>query len=224
MKTTLLIASLAAGTLAFPSDTYTVHQRRNLVYDARFEKRSAVDADSKIPFEIALKQGNLQEAEDKLYDMQHLSREEVVSMFAADDQSIASVKQWLIGHGIAEKDIHVNPTKTWITVDTTAGVVEKALKTRYHIYRSTASGQDHIGSEEYSLPNHLLDVVDFVRPGPAMSKVTVRATQPAKGPAAIKEPVRNLSQDQLKTLEDAIKTGPSGGSDAHNANPPPPPE
>ncbi|KAM3495294.1 hypothetical protein MY3957_001525 [Beauveria namnaoensis] len=73
MKTTLLIASLAAGTLAFPSDTYTVHQRRNLVYDARFEKRSAVDADSKIPFEIALKQGNLQEAEDKLYDMQVLT-------------------------------------------------------------------------------------------------------------------------------------------------------
>ncbi|KAM3446780.1 hypothetical protein MY3296_009354 [Beauveria thailandica] len=228
MKTTLLIASLAAGTLALPSDTYTVHQRRNLVYDARFEKRSAVDADSKIPFEIALKQGNLQEAEDKLYDMQvsnpnsanygkHLSREEVVNMFAADDQSIASVKQWLVSHGIAEKDIHVNPTKTWITVDTTAGVVEKALKTRYHIYRSTTSGQDHIGSEEYSLPNNLVDIVDFVRPGPAMSKVTVRATQPAKGAAAIKEPVRNLSQDQLKTLEDAIKTGPSGGGDAHNA-------
>ncbi|KAM3503318.1 hypothetical protein MY11210_008771 [Beauveria gryllotalpidicola] len=226
MKSTLLIASLTAGTLALPSDTYTVHQRRNLVHDARFEKRSAVDANSKIPFEIALKQGNLQEAEDKLYDIsnpssanygKHLSKSEVVDMFAADNQSISSVKQWLIGHGIAEKDIHVNPTKTWITVDTTAGVVERALKTRYHIYRSTASGQDHIGSEEYSLPNNLVDVVDFVRPGPAMTKVTVRATQPAKGPAAIKEPVRNLNQDQLKTLEDAIKSGPSGGGDAHNA-------
>lgn len=138
-------------------------------------------------------------------------------MFAADDKSIDSVKQWLISHGIAEKDIHVNPTKTWITVDTTAGVVEKALKTRYHIYRSNASGQDHIGSEEYSLPNNLLDIVDFVRPGPAMTKVTVRATQPAKGDAPIGEPVRKLSQDQIKSVQDAIKTGPSAGGDPHNA-------
>lgn len=74
MKTTFLIASLAAGAFALPSDTHTtVHQRRNLVQDARFEKRSAVDANAKIPFEIALKQGGLQEAEDKLYDMQVLA-------------------------------------------------------------------------------------------------------------------------------------------------------
>lgn len=69
MKTTFLIASLVAGALALPSDTHSVHQRRNLVQDVRFEKRSAVASDTPIPFEIALKQGNLQAAEDKLYDM-----------------------------------------------------------------------------------------------------------------------------------------------------------
>ncbi|KAJ6789960.1 hypothetical protein PWT90_05805 [Aphanocladium album] len=227
MKTTLLIASLAAGALALPSDTHTVHQRRNLVQDARFEKRSAVAAQAKIPFEIALKQGNLQAAERKLYDIsnprsanygKHLSKEEVVNMFAADDKSIDSVKQWLVSQGINEKDIYVNPTKTWITVDTTAGVVEKALKTRYHVYRSTTSGQDHIGSEEYSLPNHLVDIVDFVRPGPSMTKVNSRDTKPAKSPAAIGEPVRKLNQDQLKNVQDAIKSGPGGGGQAHDAN------
>lgn len=69
MKSALILASLAAGALALPSDTHTVHQRRNYVQDARFEKRSSVAANAKIPFQIALKQSNLQEAEDKLYDM-----------------------------------------------------------------------------------------------------------------------------------------------------------
>lgn len=147
----------------------------------------------------------------------HLSKEEVVKLFSADDKSIESVTQWLISQGIDEKDIHVNPTKTWITVDTTAGVVEKALKTRYHIYRSNASGQDHIGSEEYSLPNHLHEVVDFVRPGPSLTKVTVRDSKPAKSPAAIHEPVRKLSQDQTRKVEDAIKSGPSAGGASQDA-------
>ncbi|TQV94424.1 alkaline serine protease AorO [Cordyceps javanica] len=220
MKSTFLIASLAAGAIALPSDIHTVHQRRSPMQNARFERRSTVNADTKIPFQIALKQNQLQQAEDQLYDMQVLavqSDEDVVKMFAADDQSIETIKQWLISHGISEKNIHVNPTKTWITVDTTAGLVEKALKTRYHIYRSRASGQDHIGSEEYSLPNSLLDIVDYVRPGPSLTKVTVRDGKPAKAPAAIHEPVRKLSQDELRDLENAIKSGPSGSGDSHDA-------
>lgn len=139
-------------------------------------------------------------------------------MFAADDASIDSVKQWLISHGVAEKDIHVNPTKTWIDVDTTAGVLEKALKTRYHVYRSSVSGQDHIGAEEYSLPNNLLDVVDFVRPGPSMVKVTTRAVTPAKGAAAIHEPVTKLTDGQMKAVNVAISTGPGSGGPPHSAD------
>lgn len=147
----------------------------------------------------------------------HLSKKEVVNMFAASDESINSIKMWLVRHGIDEKAIRVSPTKTWITVDATAGVLEKALKTRYHVYRSNVSGQDHIGTEEYSLPNDLLDVVDFVRPGPSMVKIATRGTKPKpspKGPQAIHEPIKKLSDTQLKALNEAIVTGPSGGGKA----------
>lgn len=71
MKSALILASLAASAYAMPSDsdTYTVHQRRSSIQDGRFVKRSSVTADTKIPFQIALKQSTLQKAEDTLYDM-----------------------------------------------------------------------------------------------------------------------------------------------------------
>lgn len=67
MKSALLLA-LAATAMSLP-DSHTLHQKRDAYHTTRYTKRAAVSGNTNIPFEIALKQRNVEAAEAKLYDM-----------------------------------------------------------------------------------------------------------------------------------------------------------
>lgn len=132
-------------------------------------------------------------------------------MFAAEDAHIDSVKRWLVASGVDEKAIEVNPTKTWIRVDAPAHILERALKTKYHVYRSVRTGKDHVGADHYSLPNDIADKIDFVRPG--ISMIKARAADPPKNkPNAIKEQFVQLNSVQLQEIQDSMKTGAANGA------------
>lgn len=68
MKNALLLAGLAATTLALPSDNYVVHERRG-VEPVPWTKRSGVNGAERMSVRIALKQSNVDAGADKLYDM-----------------------------------------------------------------------------------------------------------------------------------------------------------
>lgn len=137
----------------------------------------------------------------------HLSKAEVVKLFAADDKTIASVKRWLVDSGVSEKAISVSPTKNWIRVNAPAETLNKAIKARYHVYRSNESGDDHFGVDEYSLPNELVDLVDYVRPAIAMTKVNRRAAK-SKAPISIYENIGKLTPEQASEVAAAVKALP----------------
>lgn len=70
MKTAVLLAGLAATGMAMPSaDSHRVHETRDVMRGARFEKREAVANAANMPLRIALKQSNIDKAAAILLDM-----------------------------------------------------------------------------------------------------------------------------------------------------------
>ena len=52
----------------------------------------------------------------------------------------------------------------WLQFDATIHEAENLLKTKYHVYSHDTTGQAHVACEEYSIPSHLQQHVDFVYP------------------------------------------------------------
>lgn len=144
----------------------------------------------------------------------HLTRKEAAQLFAVDDKSIDTIKQWLVKSGVDAKAISVNPTKTWMTVNAPVQQFEKMLKTRYHTYRNVVSGVDHVGTDEYSLPKEISEIVDFVVPGVNMAKVKARANTPPSTKttlAAIWEGARDLTPEQQQIVVNASRSSARKG-------------
>ena len=53
---------------------------------------------------------------------------------------------------------------TWVKFDATVEEAESLLKTEYNIYTDATSGKDHLACEEYSVPAHIKEHVDFITP------------------------------------------------------------
>lgn len=100
----------------------------------------------------------------------HLSKEDIMKMFAVDDSKIDSVKNWLEKAGISADNIKVPDSRNWVTFTTTAGQLEKMLNTKYHEYASDDSDKTLVGTDEYQLPADLSPIIDYVSPGVAMNK------------------------------------------------------
>lgn len=66
--------------------------------------------------------------------------------------------------GIPADRIGQTAGRDWITFDASVDEAEALLKTKYHVYEHDYSGQPHVACEEYSLPKHLKDHIDFVTP------------------------------------------------------------
>jgi tripeptidyl-peptidase-1 len=53
---------------------------------------------------------------------------------------------------------------TWVKFDATVEEAESLLKTEYNIYTHATTGKDHLAVEEYSVPVHIQEHVDFITP------------------------------------------------------------
>lgn len=137
----------------------------------------------------------------------HLTHKEAADLFASDEKSISSIKSWLAKAGVADKDIILSKTKNWITVKTTVNKAEKILSARYHMYENRAVGNDLIGTDEYSLPSDISDLVDYVVPAASLGKISKRVDKRASKPGmsrssiGIREPFRPLTQAQIDKVK-----------------------
>ncbi|KAK5163923.1 uncharacterized protein LTR77_010318 [Saxophila tyrrhenica] len=125
---------------------------------------------------IALRQNNLEYGHDHLMDVSHPSSSnygkhwsagEAHDYFAPSDETVGAVKDWLLSYGIHENDIFHYENKGWLAVDLPASHAESMLNTEYFEYAT--SGSHRIGCDHYSLPAHLSDHVDFIKPGVKLS-------------------------------------------------------
>lgn len=99
----------------------------------------------------------------------HLSKEEVHSLFAPADETVEVVKDWLLGSGLlSENDIIQYENKGWLAIDMPARHAESLFGTKYYEHEDD-KGHVRIGCDEYYLPAHVSNHVDFVKPGVKLS-------------------------------------------------------
>lgn len=79
------------------------------------------------------------------------------------DETVDTVKQWLAAAGIPLERVSTAQGGNWLQFDATVDEAEGLLNAKYHVYEHS-SGQPHVACDEYSLPSHLKEHIDFVTP------------------------------------------------------------
>lgn len=199
-----LAAALPALAIPHPA-AHVVHERRHFSPEARGWKLARrLESETLLPLRIGLTQSNLHTIEDVLNDVahpdsanygQHWSTEDVVNYFAPSRDTIAAVATWLTEAGISRDRLRLSASKGWIDVTVTAAEVEELLKTEYHVWEDE-TGSERVGCGEYSVPAHVVEHVDLIKPttymgariSPQQYKERKRALQTIAPPVKLGSP------------------------------------
>lgn len=165
------ILSLAAA-LPAATSSHIKHEKREVSGKA-WEIVARADSDITLPVRIGMTQSNLDQGHKILMDISrhdspnygnHLTVEEIHDLFAPSQDSVDALIQWLESEGIDKKRVSQSVNKQWLQFDAPVAELERLVKTDYHIYEHE-SGKTHVGCEEYSVPGHLADHIDYITPG-----------------------------------------------------------
>ncbi|THH07970.1 hypothetical protein EW146_g9146 [Bondarzewia mesenterica] len=174
MRSTLLVLACCAAALALPSSrttTTVVHEKR-AAEPIGWEKSRRLEPYKVLPLRIGLKQQNIHRLDELLTSIshpdspsygQHWSPEEIVDLFAPADHTVSAVKDWLNDAGFSGDRLRHSINKGWIEVNATVAEVEELLNTKYHVY-SHPSGVEQISCHSYSVPKHIQEHVDLIKP------------------------------------------------------------
>ncbi|KAF5315002.1 hypothetical protein D9619_007273 [Psilocybe cf. subviscida] len=169
--------SLCGAALAAPSPpsrravTHVLHEKRAMD-PVDWEISHRLDPDKVLPMRFGLTQSNLHRVEELLMEVshpesakygQHYTPSEVVDLFAPSDETISAVTNWLVEAGIARDRLRISGNKGWLSVHATTAEVEDLLKTEYHVY-THPSGDQQFGCHNYSVPAHVREHIDLIRP------------------------------------------------------------
>ncbi|KAH8797933.1 peptidase S8/S53 domain-containing protein [Xylogone sp. PMI_703] len=177
MKFSVFIILSGLSTFAFavpvtPS-SHIVHERRELQVEQWIKRDVRVNRDARLPLSIGLTQRNLDLGYEFLMDVshpsspnygKHWSMDKIADTFAASEETVESVKSWLMASGIEDSRIKLSNGRNWLKLDVTVQEAEALLHTEYNIYAHHKTGQDHLGCEDYKIPQHLREHIDFVTP------------------------------------------------------------
>ncbi|EIM82805.1 uncharacterized protein STEHIDRAFT_149190 [Stereum hirsutum FP-91666 SS1] len=164
----------AFSALAIPhtTSTHTIHETRPHSALPREWTKRKLPSSSVLPLRIGLKQQNTYKLEELLLSVSHPSSPEygkhwtpkqVVDYFRPSEETVQSVVGWLEDEGIERQRVKVSGNGGWVEVKASVEEVESLLKTEYHAYEHP-SGAKQIGCESYSLPEHIREHVDLVKP------------------------------------------------------------
>lgn len=112
---------------------------------------------------------------------QHYTQEQIAELFAPDESSITAVKEWLVKSGIPAGSISSPKSKGWLDFETTVGQLQSVLQTQYHHYDHAVKQGDHIGTDEYTLPEEISQHVDFVHPAVVFAKTSTKGSKTHDG-------------------------------------------
>jgi tripeptidyl-peptidase-1 len=96
---------------------------------------------------------------------QWYSADEIIELFAPPQKAVDSVRAWLEDAGIAAERISHSANKQWIQFDAKAHEAERLLRTKYFQYEHEATGSLHVACDEYHVPLHLSEHIDYITPG-----------------------------------------------------------
>ena len=96
---------------------------------------------------------------------QHYTAEQVHEIFAPEKQTIDAVRTWLHGSGIDEDRISLSTNKQWLQFEASVAEVEALINAEYYHYEHYQTGKTNVGCDEYSVPAHLQEHIDYITPG-----------------------------------------------------------
>lgn len=178
-----LAAALVSTAAAFAvPPTHAVHERRHVPHP-RINKR--LPAQAVLPMRIGLKQNAaaLQLAEEWLMEVSHPSSEkygqhwtsdEVIATFSPSNETVDAVAGWLIDAGISPERITRSGNQAWFAFDATVNEAEQLLHTEYFHDGVDGGRGSKVGCNQYHLPKHVQDHVDYVTPGLKSSILDLR--------------------------------------------------
>ncbi|KAF8435036.1 peptidase S8/S53 domain-containing protein [Boletus edulis BED1] len=191
------LRSLVAISLALLSSAgsllanHSVHEKRTHIPSGWALNRRH-NLTSTIPLRFALKQQNIEDIGNYLYDVshpkspnygRHWTAIDIARMFAPSNETVDIVRSWLIASGIDKERILLGRTKGWIQVNITVEEAEQLMNTEYNVY-THMSGKEHVACEVYYLPQHVQPHVDFVTPSVHFdAKLTRRSSGESAAPA-----------------------------------------
>ncbi|KAI1389168.1 putative alkaline serine protease AorO [Hypoxylon trugodes] len=155
-------------------DTHIQHEKRTEIQARSWTKMARAVPDAKIPVRIGLKQRNLQSGHDLLMEIsnpdsknygKHLSAEEIIKFFEPLEDSFKAIKDWLVEAGIPSKNISQSINKQWVQFDAPVKHVEDLLMTDYHVWEHVDIGVKNIACDEYHVPKHIKEHIDYITPG-----------------------------------------------------------
>jgi tripeptidyl-peptidase-1 len=95
---------------------------------------------------------------------------------------VETVRTWLLASGIDPKHIVQSDNKGWIAMNIPAWKAEELFQTMYHEHEHAKSGAVRIGTDEYYLPDHVREHIDYITPGiklsAALKKTELKRSSP----------------------------------------------
>lgn len=89
----------------------------------------------------------------------------MIELFAPSEAASDTVKDWLVSAGFAAEAISLSANKQWIQFDSSAEKAEELLIADFFEYEHLASGSKTVAVEEYYVPLHLRENIDYITPG-----------------------------------------------------------
>ncbi|KAK7728146.1 hypothetical protein SLS57_002616 [Botryosphaeria dothidea] len=135
--------------------------------------RDRAHADQILPIRIGLQQRNLHLADEYLSDIsdprspnfgKHWSAEKVAKTFAPSQEATGGVTKWLQDAGIDASRLSFSAGRNWVQFNGTVDEAERLFNTKYHFFEHKQTGGFRIACDEYHLPQHIQEHVDFAMP------------------------------------------------------------
>lgn len=144
-----------------------------------------------------------------------MTQEEVINLFAPHEDSVKAVNHWLSSEGISPDRVSRSNNLQWIQFHATVTELEHLINATYDIYEHQHTGVRHVGTDEYSIPAHLVEHIDLITP--AVSRLQVSGHTKGRH-ASKKVKVRNTRQaaanyEPQKFAPNTIAAYPLGGVD-----------
>lgn len=96
---------------------------------------------------------------------QWYSPEEVIDLFAPAKERVDAVFGWLKSAGVPRERFGLSANKQWISLDMDVADLEKLLHTEYFHYDHAPTGKTTIACDQYHVPTHIQEHVDYITPG-----------------------------------------------------------
>ncbi|TGO42774.1 hypothetical protein BHYA_0005g00390 [Botrytis hyacinthi] len=169
----IIAAVLPNSDILSTRSSFVSHEKRNTPH-TQWMKRDRIASTTLLPVRIGLSQGNLEKGHDFLMDVshpkssnygKHWTAEQVHEMFAPSEETINTVRNWLVDSGIAASRIVHSDTKGWYAFDATTSELENLLNAQYYTYEHSSTDEIAAACDEYHLPAHVQPHVDYITPG-----------------------------------------------------------